>query len=115
MPLLRSGAEGWPCGFSSTAGGDSPTFSSDEEGAVLASLGFSDNGSPMLVSLLVAPGPAAVASATPSSFSAWEGSSTAALIVPDVMQKGYEQAVAQRFPIANRFSLSGVSLLMYNH
>lgn len=69
LPLLRSGAEGWLCGFFSPVGGKSATFSSDEV-AVLASLGFSDNGSPTLVSVLVAPGPAAVASATPSSFSA---------------------------------------------
>ena len=88
MPLLRSGAEGCPWGFSSPAAGESTTFSSDDEGVVLASLGFSDNGSPTLVSLLVAPGPAAVASASPSSFSAWEGSSTAAFIVLDVKKKG---------------------------
>ena len=100
MPLLRSGAEGGPWGFSSAGGGESTTFSSEDEGAVLASLGFSDNGSPTLVSLSVAPGPAAVASATPSSFSAWEGSSTVALIVLlDVVQKRHKHSEwRNRFP-----------------
>ena len=109
--MLRSGAEGWPCGGFSPVGGESTTFSSDEA-AMLAWLGFSDNGSPTLVSLVVAPGPAAVASATPSSFSAWEGSSTAALIVLNVIQQGWKQAVAQRFPKAQIFSLCGVRYFM---
>ena len=69
LPALLSGAAGCP-DFSSAIGERSTTFSSEDEGSGLLSFAFSGNGWLTWISLWEAPGPAPVASATSSSFSA---------------------------------------------